>query len=336
MPKISIIVPIYKVESYLKRCIDSILNQTFTDFECILVDDGSPDNCPQICDEYAKKDKRIRVIHKKNGGLSDARNVGIDIAQGEYLGFVDSDDWIHPQMYEILYNGIVENNVKLSVCAYNETDTEEKFEGIDKPVFELRNGMDFLMTDNVTAVVAWNKLYHRSLFKEIRYPVGRIHEDEFTTYKILYEAENIAFCNFKMYCYFINNDGITKSEYSLKRLDSLLAWEARNVFLKKKQLNAHRIWAVKQLLEGYWINYTLSKQHGYKIISRDIITRMRKCIILERKRCGLKIEQYPRYYETAFPKLMKYYWIFKVIEKKYHTDGLLFVIKKMVKYIFKR
>ena len=106
--KTSVIVPIYKVEEYLHRCIDSIINQTYTNLEIILVDDGSPDNCPMICDEYAKKDSRIRVIHKKNGGLSDARNAGLEIATGEYIGFVDSDDWIHKDMYHILYKNIIE------------------------------------------------------------------------------------------------------------------------------------------------------------------------------------------------------------------------------------
>ena len=258
MPKISIIVPIYKVEQYLHRCVDSILAQTFTDFECILVDDGSPDNCGAICDEYAKKDKRIRVIHKPNGGLSDARNAGIDIAKGEFLGLVDSDDWIHPQMYEILYKGIVENNVKLSVCAYEETDLEKEFEHISEPKFEVCRGMDFLISNNVTAVVAWNKLYHRSLFEDIRYPVGKLHEDEFTTYKILYKAGSITYCCEKLYMYFINNNGITKLEHTLRsvgnkeelrkrkeafikrRIDRLEALKERVDFFKNKDESAYR------------------------------------------------------------------------------------------------
>ncbi len=115
--KISVIVPIYKVEEYLHRCIDSIINQTYTNLEIILVDDGSPDNCPMICDEYAKKDSRIRVIHKKNGGLSDARNAGLEIATGEYIGFVDSDDWIHKDMYHILYKNIIEKDADIAECS---------------------------------------------------------------------------------------------------------------------------------------------------------------------------------------------------------------------------
>ena len=335
MPKISIIVPIYKVEPYLKRCVDSILNQTFTDFECILVDDGSPDNCPQICDEYAKKDKRIRVIHKKNGGLSDARNAGIDIAQGEYLGFIDSDDWIHPQMYEILYQGIVENNVRLSVCAYNETDTEQEFERIDKPVFELHNGMDFLMADNVTAVVAWNKLYHRSLFKEIRYPVGRIHEDEFTTYKILYKAGNIAFCDFKMYYYFMNFNGITKSKYTIRQMDEIIAVEERNLFIKKnKDLKRYFGQATKQLIKVYWNQYlSVAKEEQYKEIQCDITNRMRKQLIFYGKKANVDISHYANYYDIAFPNLMKVYWIWKIIKNKLKKEGLINTVFKILKKI---
>ncbi len=117
MPKISIITPVYKVEKYLRKCIDSILAQTFTDFELILVDDGSPDNCPVICDEYAAKDLRIKVIHKKNDGVYTARNDGLDAAQGDYIGFVDSDDWINPNMYEVLYQNIIKHHVEISACS---------------------------------------------------------------------------------------------------------------------------------------------------------------------------------------------------------------------------
>jgi glycosyltransferase involved in cell wall biosynthesis len=116
MCEISIIVPVYDVEKYLKKCVDSILNQTFKDFELILVDDGSPDNSGAICDQYAEKDSRVRVIHKENGGLSDARNAGIEVARGKYLGFVDSDDFVNEDMYKQLYTSIIENNADLSIC----------------------------------------------------------------------------------------------------------------------------------------------------------------------------------------------------------------------------
>ena len=128
MAQISVIVPVYKVEPYLRRCVDSILAQTFTDFELILVDDGSPDNCGAICEEYEKKDSRVHVIHQENEGLSAARNAGIEWvfanSNSEWLNFVDSDDWVHPQMLERLYHAVLEHNVKVSICGYEETDGE--------------------------------------------------------------------------------------------------------------------------------------------------------------------------------------------------------------------
>lgn len=126
-PKISIIVPVYKAEPYLRKCIDSILNQTFKDFELILVDDGSPDRCGEICDEYALKDSRIKIIHKENSGRSSARNVGLDIAQGEYIGFVDSDDWIEPDMYEVLYSKAKIESADIIALNYNCCIGEKKY-----------------------------------------------------------------------------------------------------------------------------------------------------------------------------------------------------------------
>lgn len=132
MPELSIIVPVYKVEKYLPRCIDSILAQTFGDFELILIDDGSPDGCGRICDEYARKDKRIVVIHQKNMGVSAARNAGLDIARGRYIGFVDSDDWIEPQMYEVMMDAIRENGADMAVCGVRYADEDGKFTRADR------------------------------------------------------------------------------------------------------------------------------------------------------------------------------------------------------------
>lgn len=302
MPKISIIVPIYKVEKYLSRCVDSILNQTFTDFECILVDDGSPDNCPEICDEYAKRDKRIRVIHKQNGGLSDARNAGIDIAQGEYFGFVDSDDWIHPQMYEILYNSIARKNVLLSVCAYEQVEEERTFEKIENPIFEIENGMDFLVNDHVTAVVAWNKLYHKSLFDDIRYPIDKLHEDEFVTYRILYKSGNIAFCRKKMYMYFMNPEGITKGDFSPKHLDALDALEERIRFFEDKgeiEYSRRTIFVFLLVADAQYHKYEKCKEYRYAC--REVSKRMRNILRSYAKSLDINFIKNSNYYCLAYP-----------------------------------
>lgn len=319
MPKISIIVPIYKVEKYLSRCIDSILNQTFTDFECILVDDGSPDRCGEICDEYAKKDKRIKVIHKVNGGLSDARNAGIDIADGEYIAFVDSDDWIHPQMYEILYNGIMQNGVTISVCEYKEVHVKESFKKIDNFEFNIHEGMTFLTTNNVAAVIAVNKLYHKSLFKDIRYPVGKLHEDEFTTYKLLYAAGDIAYCDEQLYFYFINENGITKSEYTLKRLDAIEATEELYAFIKKRKFVELYSWFIGRLLNVYYFHYLQTgKSKEFSGIHHKLKWTMRKVLLFEPLKCHVSIKNYPFYCELAFPRIVNAY---RKLKRLIHKKG---------------
>lgn len=305
-PKISIIVPIYNVEEYLHRCVDSILNQTFTAFELILVDDGSPDNCGAICDEYAKKDKRIKVIHKGNGGLSDARNAGIDIASGEYLGFVDSDDWIHPQMYEVLYKGIVENNVKISICEYEETERQREFEHISDISYNVQKGLDLLVSKNVTAVVAWNKLYHKSLFDKIRYPVGKIHEDEFVTYKLLYEAVKISYCENRLYFYFINENGITKSEYSPKHLDMLDAFEERVAFLYEKKENKCFRFSAYHMINMTELQYfEYKKSSKYKYVCKNVSKRMRRYLKQYGKCVGISKKSHYHFYVVAYP--MKFF-----------------------------
>ena len=191
MPQISIIVPVYKVEQYLRRCVDSILAQTFADFELILVDDGSPDNSGAICDEYAAKDPRITVIHQENGGLSAARNAAIDWvftnSDSQWLTFIDSDDWIHAEYLARLLNAAVENQVSISACNFEITTGDNPAippEQFDTTLWTPEN---FFVEHNVTATTAWAKLYRKECFQTIRYPVGKIHEDEFTTYKILFE-----------------------------------------------------------------------------------------------------------------------------------------------------
>ncbi len=180
-PLISVIVPVYKVEAFLPKCVDSIRNQTYKDLEIILVDDGSPDNCGAMCDAFAEEDPRIKVIHKPNGGLSDARNAGIEIASGEYLGFVDSDDWIEPEMYETMLALAQKHEVKL-VCAgrYDVSErTGQRTKGLCPEREEVVSGQElagriFLWQGLDSA--AWDKLYHRSLWQTRRYPFGRVNE----------------------------------------------------------------------------------------------------------------------------------------------------------------
>ena len=178
--KISVIVPVYNVELYLRDCLDSLILQTYHNLEIILVDDGSPDNCPEICDEYALLDERFIVIHKENGGLSDARNAGLDIATGDYIGFVDSDDWVSPTMYEDLINTAAEYNAELVCCGYLKIEDNTVLSKRKFGVKRRASGSDIIRdilckyNDNV---VVWNKLYDAILFKSVRFPYGELHED---------------------------------------------------------------------------------------------------------------------------------------------------------------
>ncbi|MCD7828731.1 MAG: glycosyltransferase, partial [Clostridiales bacterium] len=195
MPNVAIIIPVYNVELYLDRCVKSIINQTFTDFSLILVDDGSPDFCPDMCDNWAKKDNRITVIHKQNQGLSAARNTGIEYAKSngfQWIFFVDSDDWIHKKTIEVLYYAAIENNVSVACCNFIKTQGEP-LEDILNTTVNIVSASDFYLNKNIIATVACAKLYRTECFRNIRYPVGKIHEDEFVTYKILFACDKIAY-----------------------------------------------------------------------------------------------------------------------------------------------
>ena len=206
---ISIIIPVYKVEKYLEKCIQSVINQTYENLQIILVDDGSPDNCGKICDEYAKKDHRIEVIHKSNGGLSDARNKGLEIAKGEYIGFVDSDDYIESDMYEVLYNLLKQYNVDVSICNfYTVSQGKIAIKNADNGIKEY-NRIEILkeiLLDNDIQSYAWNKLYKRELFGEIKYPVGKKYEDIGTTFYLLEKCNKVVVTGKPEY-YYINRQG---------------------------------------------------------------------------------------------------------------------------------
>lgn len=192
-PLISVIVPVYKVEAYLRQSIDSIINQTYQNLEIILVDDGSPDACGNICDEYATKDKRIKVFHKQNGGLSDARNYGVDRASGEYLSFVDSDDWIEPDMFEVLINVADDNMADLvnSGIFQNYSDKTVVLPEIEAKFVDSIDSVKALIKGNIGAV-AWGKIYRKTCVSDIRFPRGHVFEDYVTVYKFFLQADKVV------------------------------------------------------------------------------------------------------------------------------------------------
>lgn len=246
-PLISVILPIYRVEKYLERAVRSVVEQTYENLEIILVDDGSPDLCGKICDRLAGKDKRIRVVHKENGGLSDARNTGLELARGEYLSFIDSDDYVAPEFIETLYQACVTTDSQVAFCEYRETKDSHLFSGrTSKPFGELpletytSRELNLNMYEEINLhytcfVVAWNKLYHRDLWDKIRFPKGRIHEDEATTYKIFDRAVQGVFVRESLYGYYLSESSITRDKFTVKRLDWLKALMERILFFVEKE-----------------------------------------------------------------------------------------------------
>lgn len=243
MEKISVIVPIYKVENYLERCVNSIRNQTYKNLEILLVDDGSPDRCGEMCDSYAKEDARITVIHKENGGLSDARNVGIEASTGEYLAFVDSDDWLDPDMLELLYKMVKKHGADIAECSWRNiykdciieetTCTAEQIEGDN--IAALEGMLDW----KYFKPVAWNKLYHRSVISDIRYPKGKLHEDEFTTYKYFYAARKLVYIDVSRYNYDRSRtDSITGDKFREANLDACEALRERIDFFREHHIES--------------------------------------------------------------------------------------------------
>lgn len=237
---ISVILPIYKVEKYIKKCIESVINQTYTKLEIILVDDGSPDKCGDICNEYSKKDTRIKVIHKENGGLSDARNAGIKEATGKYIAFIDPDDYVDSNYIKILYENIINTDSDISICFFKEVSEDNNIlnkETITNNVtsFNRRETFNNLYIDKyaLNTVVAWNKLYKIELWKDIVYPKDKIHEDEFVIHKLIQKCNKVVYTDAVLYYYVQHNNSITSSGYNEKTFDKFEAFEQRAEFFLK-------------------------------------------------------------------------------------------------------
>lgn len=271
---ISIIVPVYRVEKYLKKCIDSILNQTYSEFELILVDDGSPDGCPIICDEYADQDSRVKVVHKTNGGLSDARNAGLEIATGEFIGFVDSDDYIAPQMYSVLLNSLLENDADVAICNYARVDENNKKGNASLiPCSKYRCFSqskfieELLQPYGGTFIVVWNKLYRKSIFQNLRFPYGKQHEDEFIIHHVVAQCKKIVCVEDELYYYTQRNDSIMSQKFNVKYMDYGEALIDRYYFTKKMKFDLWKDYCVRRL------SYELEKWDSYSAFDIEVKKR---------------------------------------------------------------
>lgn len=222
-PMISIIIPVYKVEPYLRQCVDSVLRQTYRDIEILLIDDGSPDRCGEICDEYAEKDVRVRVFHTENRGLSAARNLGLKESSGDYIGFVDSDDWIEPDMYEVLLRRIEETGADVSVCGlWHEFIKSNTKSSCIEAVYDSNEAIYMLICGDFKDLVM-NKLWVRKLAVQFQFPEGRVYEDIFTVYKVLQKTQKVAMVNKPLYHYRQRKGSIART-YPMQNL--IDCWDA--------------------------------------------------------------------------------------------------------------
>ena len=318
MPQISVIIPVYNVEKYLHRCIDSILVQTFEDFELILIDDGSPDRCGAICDEYAEQDNRIHVIHQENGGLSAARNAGIDWAlahsNSQWLTFVDSDDWIHPQYLEALLSAAKCNHVLISTCGIEKVDKQDKLEMKECSSYVKKSEELYLEYAQKTVnMVACGKLYNIKCFHTVRYPLNKQWEDLATTYKIIFSVPECAVINQNLYYYYNNPEGIVRHSWTPKRLDELEAYEAQLKFFGKQEkwkdiYETLQLTYIKTISYSYFMERESDMDQKSKKYYGKLLSRKMRYALKQYNDLKISFKENLGIYETAYPHLMSIYW----------------------------
>lgn len=275
-PLISVIIPVYKVEQYIRKCVDSVIEQTYDNLEIFLVDDGSPDKCGEICDEYARKDKRIIVIHKENGGLSDARNVALDVATGDYVMFVDSDDWIKKETCDFLIRTIQKQSVDIVCFGLAEilpSGKIAKYIKAEHSRFLTKSEAIRLLVSYGGGVgnYAWNKIYSRHLFEDVRYPKGKIYEDNGTTYKLFHKANAIYVIDKVCYNYQLRSTSISAIWYKPTAIQARLEmWKGRLEFFKTNYPE-HVDIQVAQILGEMFIGMVIMKgEPEYDAFKKDV------------------------------------------------------------------
>lgn len=319
MPEISVIVPVYKVEAYINRCVDSVLAQSFADFELILVDDGSPDNSGAICDEYAAKDARIHVIHQENQGQSCARNHALDWvfenSSSEWISFIDSDDWVHPCFLEHLYYGVIETGTQISSCDYLKTSQNEMSDIVVKSPVTITAADDYVRGGGKIVAYAWGRLYARSLWESIRFPVGRLWEDVAIIYRVLFSVTAIAHIDEKLYFYFLNQNGTVKRTWRPNRMDEFDAYEEQLQFFSNragytKVYEALQKAYIEEISYSYFMEQESDLSPEEKKYYAAILQRkMRLALRKYGKTAGITFRENTAVFDTAYPGLMQLYWI---------------------------
>lgn len=324
MQLISIIVPVFNVSSYISNCLDILITKSIEDYQLFLVDDGSFDSSGEICDEYILKDSRIIIIHKNNGGLSDARNVGLDCyfasSDSEWITFIDSDDWVHPQYLEALYNAVKDSGLKISSCNIKRTSQY----GIDNIVntgYTIESAEDVYTQFGEKALsYAVARLYHRSLFEKIRFPKGKLFEDVFTSYKVFLSVDKIAYVEAPLYYYFYNENGIVHQKWSPKRMDEFDAYEEQLEYLSQHPefIKTYEVIQRDYMQEISYSYYMLQQSdYEYKDYYLDILSgKMRAALKKYGKSAGITIKEHTNYYEIARLKRVNFYWKYQALKRK--------------------
>lgn len=324
MQLISIIVPVFNVSSYISNCLDILITKSIEDYQLFLVDDGSFDSSGEICDEYILKDSRIIIIHKNNGGLSDARNVGLDCyfasSDSEWITFIDSDDWVHPQYLEALYNAVKDSGLKISSCNIKRTSQY----GIDNIVntgYTIESAEDVYTQFGEKALsYAVARLYHRSLFEKIRFPKGKLFEDVFTSYKVFLSVDKIAYVEAPLYYYFYNENGIVHQKWSPKRMDEFDAYEEQLEYLSQHPefIKTYKVIQSDYMQEISYSYFMLQQSdYEYKDYYLDILSdKMRAALKKYGKSAGITIKEHTNYYEIARLKRVNFFWKYQALKRK--------------------
>ena len=266
---VSVIIPIYKIEDYIYHSVESVVNQTYQNIEIILVDDGSPDKCPKICDEWAEKDNRVKVIHKKNGGLSDARNAGLDIAKGNYIIFLDGDDKMDVDAVKILYETIIKNNADIVMTDYCYIKAIDEIPNVEKnnyveTIYEGKDIFELIYNKKHPKIMlSWGKIYKKEIFDDIRFPKGKIHEDDYVLHRVLHKTNKFVHISTELFLNSLRPGSITASKFTSKRFDALDAILDRVEFCKKEKPEYYQK-SVYKLLKVTMLYYTYARMSKLK------------------------------------------------------------------------
>ena len=326
MAEISVIVPVYRVEAYLPRCVESVLHQSFQDFELILVDDGSPDDCPGICDAYARRNSRVHVIHQKNGGLSAARNSGIDWvmahSQSTYITFLDSDDWIHRDFLSRLYEGAKRYESDIAACTFLRVNAQREDSELGEPQYLVMDPEKAYAEHYRKCMTACCKLIRKELLKDLRFPLGKLHEDAFLTHKLLFSGKPVVILDEKLYYYYANPQSITRIQWNPRRLDEIEGHKVRLQYFRDHGYpiaEQAELETVVQTIYEQLNTLEALKEPAYQPYFQDLRHQLRQGLQEGRGKIPLNMET-AWYYLMAYP-LLPLWKLGKKAQSLWHRRG---------------